>query len=61
VKEIVFIVEEPTEGGFTARALGHSIITEADTISQLESMAEDAVRCHFDEKDRPTVIRLSGP
>ena len=29
--EIVFIVEAAPEGGFTARALGESIFTEADT------------------------------
>ncbi len=56
--EIVFVVEEAHEGGYCARALGQSIFTEADTLAQLEESVRDAVRCHFDESDRPTVIRL---
>ena len=56
--EIIFIVEESTEGGFEARALSHSIYTEADTLEDIRSMVKDAVQCHFDEKDRPKLIRL---
>ncbi len=56
--EIIFSVEETSEGGYTARALGHSIHTEADTLDELKTMLQDAVRCHFDEKERPRVIRL---
>jgi len=29
--EVIFLLEEAPEGGFTARALGYSIFTEADT------------------------------
>ena len=57
-KEIIFLVEESPEGGFEAKALGHSVFTEAQTLDQLKPMIQDAVRCHFDEKDRPSVIRL---
>jgi hypothetical protein len=57
-KEVIFLVEEDPEGGFTARALGHSIFTEADTLDELKVMLQDAVRCHFDEADRPPVIRI---
>ena len=32
--EIVFVVDEATEGGFTARAVGESIFTEADTLAE---------------------------
>ena len=56
--EIIFAVEESPEGGYTARALGHSIITEADTMAELKEMVRDAVSCHFDEEVRPRVIRL---
>ena len=56
--EIVFIVEAPPEGGFTARALGKSIFTEADTEAELRVAAQDAVRCHFDVGTSPKVIRL---
>jgi hypothetical protein len=56
--EIVFLVEQAPEGGFTARALGHSIFTEADTFDQIEENARDAVKCHFEESERPATIRL---
>jgi hypothetical protein len=57
-KEIIFSVQESPEGGYEARALGHSIFTEADTLDELKAMLQDAVRCHFDEATRPPVIRL---
>ena len=58
--EILFIVEESDEGGYTAHAVGASIVTEADDLPQLRQMVRDAVRCHFDGADshRPQVIRL---
>ena len=58
MNEIVFVVEEAPEGGYTAHALGQSIVTEADTIPELRTMVQDAVRCHFDEGSTPQVIRL---
>ncbi len=59
MSEIVFLVEDAPEGGVTARALGHSIFTEADTYEELRDLARDAVRCHFDEFNRPKLIRLN--
>ena len=56
--EIIFIIEESKESGYEARALEHSIFTEADSMESLKSMIKDAVQCHFDEKDMPKVIRL---
>jgi hypothetical protein len=56
--EIIFAVEEAPEGGYTARALGHSIFTEADTVKELRLMLRDAVQRHFDEAERPALIRL---
>jgi len=56
--EIIFSVEESPEGGYEAKALGHSIYTQADTFEELKAMIQDAVRCHFEEEDRPRVIRL---
>ena len=56
--EIIFAVEESPEGGYEAHAIGHSIHTEADTLEELKSMVQDAVRCHFDDEARPRVIRL---
>lgn len=58
-QELVFLVEEAPEGGLTARALGESIFTEADTIEKLRSKIRDAVRCHFDDaRKRPRILRL---
>jgi hypothetical protein len=56
--EIIFVVEEAAEGGYTARALGVSIFTEADSLPQLHAEIRDAVRCHFEEGQAPKVIRL---
>lgn len=56
--EIVFSVEESPEGGYEARALGYSIYTEADSMPELKAMIRDAVRCHFDEASRPTLVSL---
>jgi len=51
-------VQESPEGGFEAKALSNSIFTEAETLDELKKNVQDAVRCHFDEKDRPIMIRL---
>ena len=56
--ELVFVVEEAPEGGFTARAVGESIFTEADDTHQLYANVRDAVRCHFEDGQGPKVIRL---
>ena len=56
--EVIFVVEEAPEGGFTARALDVSIFTEADTLPELHERVRDAVRCHFDEGQAPKVIGL---
>lgn len=56
--EIIFLITESFEGGFEAKALGHSVFTEADTIEELKTAVRDAVRCHFEEKSLPKLIRL---
>jgi len=56
--EIIFIIEESPETGYEARALDHSIYTEADTIEELKTMVKDAVQCHFEKIDMPKLIRL---
>ena len=58
LREIIFRVEESLEGGYEAQALGHSIYTEADSLEELREAARDAVRCHFEEPERPRVIYL---
>lgn len=56
--EIIFEVTEALEGGYDARALGHSIFTQGDDWDDLKAMVRDAVLCHFDGEDTPKVIRL---
>jgi len=56
--EIIFSVQESPEGGYEARALGHSIFTQADTLEELKKMIRDAVSCHFTDGEKPSVIRL---
>ena len=52
------ISEDATDGGFIARALGYSIVTEAGTWEALRTNVREAVHCHFDEGKAPAVIRL---
>lgn len=57
--EIIFLVEQDPEGGYTAKALAESIFTEAEDLETLKVMVKDAVHCHFDTlADRPKIIRL---
>ena len=58
MNELIFVVESAPEGGLTARALGASIFTEADTIEDLHTQIRDAVRCHFESDECPKVVRL---
>jgi hypothetical protein len=57
-KEIIFLVEESPDGGYTARGIGHDIFTQADNLKELRTMLRDAVRCHFKESEKPPIIRL---
>ena len=56
--EIIFEVTEAVEGGYDARALGHSIFTQGEDWNDLKAMVRNAVRCHFDDENMPRVIRL---
>jgi hypothetical protein len=58
MSEIIFLVEDAPEGGYTARALGHSVFTEAETLEELRTNIREAVACHFPEEAVPRLIRL---
>ena len=58
MNEIIFLVEDADEGGFTARALGESIFTDGNDLDDLRKNIRDAVSCHFDPETKPKVIRL---
>jgi hypothetical protein len=55
MSEIHFIGEEAPEGGFIARAVGVDIFTEADDMPGLHAQVRDAVRCHFDADEKPSI------
>ncbi len=59
MNEIIFLVEEDPEGGYTARALGYPIFTEAETEEAIHEAVRDAIRCHFDDEEKaPKIVRL---
>jgi len=58
MSEIIFIIENSDEGGFTAKALGYSIYTEGETMDELKKNVIEAVKCHFGEKTLPHIVRL---
>ncbi|HMP02825.1 MAG TPA: hypothetical protein PKD86_18110 [Gemmatales bacterium] len=58
MSELIFHVEDAPEGGFVARALGHSLFTEGATLDELRANIREAVACHFEEGSGPRVIRL---
>ncbi len=52
--EIIFLVEEDPEGGYNARAIGTSIFTQADSLSELRRVVRDVVNCHYEQDSKPT-------
>lgn len=56
--EIIFVVEDAPEGGFSARAVGESIFTQAETLDELRTQVRDAAHCHYDSGTAPRLIRL---
>jgi hypothetical protein len=47
--EIVFEVRDAEEGGYCARAQGHSIFTEADNWEDLRAKVLEAATLHFED------------
>lgn len=58
MNELIFLVEEAPEGGYTARSLGEAILTEGDTLEELRQRIREAVACHFDDGKAPDMVRL---
>jgi hypothetical protein len=56
--EILFSVKKSRDGGYEARALGHSIFTRAKTMHELRTNVTDAVACHFGDSRICPPIRL---
>lgn len=57
-RTLFFHAEEAPEGGFVARAADEPIFTEADTYEELQAAIRDAVRCHFDDEQRPSAFTI---
>ncbi|MBK8801134.1 MAG: 2-oxoisovalerate dehydrogenase [Fibrobacteres bacterium] len=58
MNELIFMVQDSPEGGLEARALGHSIFIQGDTMSALRESAREAIACHFEPDEGPRVVRL---
>jgi predicted RNase H-like HicB family nuclease len=57
--ELIFLVEEDPEGGYSAKALGQSIFVQADTFETLKDNIKDALDAILIKKeDIPGIIRL---
>ena len=57
--ELIFLVEEDPQGGFTAKAVGEGIFTQGETIGEIKENIKDAIACHYERKaDIPASIRL---
>lgn len=57
MEEVFFLVEKSIEGGYTAKGLGVSIFTQAESLEEIREMAKDAVECYFDD-NKKRIIRL---
>ena len=60
ISEIIFEVsDDEVVGGYSARALGYGIHTQAETIEEMRDNIREAVECYFDDAStRPSVVRL---
>jgi len=56
--EIFFSFQKSSDGGYEARALGHSIFAQAKTMDGLRAIVKDAVACHFGDRMIFPSIRL---
>jgi hypothetical protein len=59
--EITFEAREAEEGGYTARAVGHSIFTEAETWEELHENALEGAILHFDDPEVQIKVQLTSP
>jgi hypothetical protein len=58
---LIFEVRDAEEGGLCARALGHSIFTEAETWDELRANVLEAVALHFEDAATPPASVLMLP
>ncbi len=63
---IQFNVQKESTGGYYATAIGHAIITQADTFEELTKNIREATELYFDEessemKNLPVLINFEIP
>ena len=58
---VAFQVFAAEEGGFTARAVNHSIFTEAESWDELQANVRDVTALHFDNDKVQTTLVLEPP
>ncbi len=58
MNEIIFLVEDAIEGGYTAKALGVSIFTQSDSEEELRINVREAVDVFYGDNAAPKIIRL---
>ena len=56
MNEIIFSIEEPRKGGFTARSLGHSIYSDVDKITELHDNVREAIAVILRRKKNPALF-----
>lgn len=56
--EIVFSVQQESDGGFVAECLSHDIFVQADDWDGLRAQVLDAVAGYFFDTDKPSSVRL---
>lgn len=57
--ELIFEIRDADEGGYCARALGHSIFTQGETWDELRGNVLEAVSLHFsDAVTRPRLVQM---
>ncbi len=55
MQELLFIVTESPDEGFTAHCSSTSIHTEAETMEDLKNAIIEAVHCHFDDNEKRNI------
>jgi len=56
--EIVFSINQESDGGFVAECLSHDIFTQGDDWEQLRKNVQEAVSAYFFDQTKPSQVRL---
>ena len=58
MKEVFFLIGEPVDGEYLAKALGESIFTQAGNLEKLRANIKGVAHCHAEEKRMPKIVWL---